>query len=105
MGVQEVQTLIQVDLFRSLQFLEMAQDVGPLLQASRRQFSDHYCVRPDLTRLQAGLQARLRPVEVIDPDGSIDQNPHASFVAFRRGAAVAFGSLPPRAASRAAASR
>ena len=105
MSVQQVKTLTQVYLVRSRQFLQMSQDVGLLLQVSGRQLPDHDRVRPDLPRLQAGLQLRISPVEVIDPDGGIDQDSHEVFAVFRRGAAVAFVSLPPSAASRAAASR
>src|ERR1700733_5162683 len=105
MFVQQMQTLTQIDLVRSRQFLQMPEDVVPLLQGPGRQFPNHNRVRPDRPRLQAGLQLRISPVEVIDPDGGIDQNSHDIFDAFRRGAAAAFVSLPPSAASRAAASR
>ena len=50
-----MQTLIKVDLVRSRQFLQMTEDVGPLLQAPCRQFPDHHRVRPDLPRLKEGL--------------------------------------------------
>jgi hypothetical protein len=47
MFVQQMQTLCQVDRVRSREPLQMAQDISPLLQATRRQFPDHHGMRPD----------------------------------------------------------
>jgi hypothetical protein len=83
----------------------MEQDLVAPGQSPGRKFPDNNRVRPDLPRVQQGLKMGIGLVKMINPNGGVDQHSHRRRAGLRRGEAEALRSLPPKAASRAAASR
>src|SRR5207244_1863241 len=59
-------------------------------------------VHDHVAPIEKFLQPRVRATEMINPDGSVGQQPHLNR---RRGGALASGCVPPMRASRRAASR
>src|SRR5205814_9459384 len=78
-----------------------SEDLWPVTQLATGDFADHEWMSEDLFPFERLNERRYRPVQMIDPDGGIDEDQAGR----RRRGAFARGSLPPRRASRLALSR
>src|SRR5258706_6537309 len=85
------------------QILQGIQDHITLTQAAHRQFANNERVGQHAPTVQQAGKLCAVAAQMIDPYRTVDQD-HAGS-ARRRGAAVAFGSVPPSKASRRALSR
>jgi hypothetical protein len=88
---------------RLRQILQMTQKSGAPLQIAERKLAHNEGVPEDFTPVEPRSEPLIADPQMLDPDGRIDED-HPRFVR-RRGIAVRPGSLPPRRASRRAASR
>jgi hypothetical protein len=88
---------------RLRQIPQITQKSAPPLQMAERKLAHHEGVREDFAPVQPRREPLIAGPQMLDPVGRIDED-HPRFVR-RRGIAVRPGSLPPRRASRRAASR
>lgn len=80
----------------------MGENIVAISQSSEREFKDHVGVDRDLIRSEQLSQERIVTVQMVDPDGGIDED--HGVTGRCRGAADAAGSVPPSAANRRALS-
>ncbi len=85
------------------QILKVGKDGPALAKITHRQFANHKRMDQHLFGIERGRQRTDMAINVLRPDGRIDQNHEV--VDRRRRPALKPGWLPPRRASRRAASR
>ncbi len=83
--------------------IEVNEGSRSITQGSESELSDNERVRGNLIAGEQIPQFRQRRSKMVDPDGSIGENHR--FWTRRRGMSSSSGMVPPRAASRCAASR
>src|ERR1035438_4787823 len=82
---------------------QIAERSGAVLEVPASQFTNDEWVHTGGAVGEQLREAHIALPEVIDPDGSVDQN-HRALPDLRRRPASKLGMVPPRAASRRAAS-
>jgi hypothetical protein len=115
MGVHQAQTLTEqgtrLDQVTNLavgshrqcrQIIKQCQDCVAITKRSQGQFANNHRMHAYVGIGQQRHKPTVRPMEVIDPDRGVDQDQRAPRC---RGAAVAWGSVPPSWASRRELSR
>jgi hypothetical protein len=86
--------------------LQIVKNPIPFPKSSACQFSNHRGMMDHVPIDQQFTEVRTAPPEVINPYRGIHQHLHrADLAALRRGPALAFRSVPPKAAKRWAAPR
>jgi hypothetical protein len=99
MTLDEKERLVIRDRRNVRKIGKQRQNLPAIPQISTSQLTDNKRVHHNFGIFQQARQPCLAGAEVVDPHGCIDQNHQA---ARRRGEALAFRSVPAKAASRAA---
>src|SRR6185437_2447271 len=98
----EAKQVFEIGSWSMRQFSQLSQKHCSAFDGAECEFQPDKGVCNDLMVQEQLLEFRFRLAQVVDPDRGVNKDHSADLL---RGAAVAFGSLPPRAASLRAASR
>jgi hypothetical protein len=101
--VDEMQNLVICGDRHPRQVRQRTENKITLPQIPQRKFADHEGMHHNLTPLEKIAEGFVAGTQMVDPNGSIDQD-HA-FSDRRRRTGLRSGSLPPKRAKRRAASR
>jgi predicted nucleic acid-binding protein len=103
MTIDQAEHFLVLGNDRLRQVAQVAEKGIPRSQIAEREFADHKRVSEDLASVEERRELLIACVQMLDPDRCIDQD-HSGF-GRRRGIGLRSGWLPPRRASRRAASR